>query len=921
MKTILQVVIFFISILQLNSVVAQVLLPPRNIEVNPVSLIATWQPPASVLLNEDFESSVFPPSGWQTQSEGQGWFVSDDGGSSGFQIPPHTRYAVANDDTAGSNNNGIYDFLITPLLDLSNFPGYVMSFNSFYTGQYEQMAFVEFSLDNGITWYDFYTLTPATNWKKVSINLSGFSGYSNYSSVKFRFHAEADDWGSGWAVDDVIIRSDMMDVLDYQFFVGDSLILSTNELTGVVPAALASYGDSVTVGVAAEYIQGLSSLDSIKFLSQYLIPPSGLTATSEGNQVHLTWNPPSDSILGNLPGNLQLYNIYINDQLISSIDKTSSEVWITSASPGNICYKISAVYDLTPYGYAGQVGESIKEGPACVLVHFGFELPFTEDWSAGQFMQGKWTAEENWIIDEYNGNPSPAAKFSSLPAIINYEKSLESYWLDGTTLTTTPFVICLDYDISLGVLQPTGFEELSTEIWNGSEWIVLKQYDNAVSLEFIHEQIELKASSNTSVFKIRFRASGINSSDIAGWIIDNIKVYYQFQFYPPEDLIAERTGVSLNYTQLSWQPPLTGELTSFILDDNTYEDQVSYAVPGEGWLGNEFSCSEAGILKTASVYFLEYGWATYSIDIFDGNQNLIASSGNFIPVFGDWTNIPLPDVPFSGTFYVMVHEIVPIQADYIAVDNNGPSASSNPAWFFDGLVWSKLSEFGLWPSVFFVRATGYLGDSKTFVNFKPETRIPDHPLKYEKRHAVNVQLESNKMAGKAKNNDKLAKAASNIVQFDIYRREIGLVYPWLSYDTTDWIKIDSTAETQYLDHRNNLILLGNMLNEYYVNAVYNEGVSEPSNIASEMFYEAIDDNVAIKVKIYPNPASDFLSIELGEKVETISIFNSIGTKESEVPLNGGLILGIDVSVYSPGIYSLKFTTANGESFSRKFIKM
>jgi hypothetical protein len=194
-------------------------------------------------------------------------------------------------------------------------------------------------------------------------------------------------------------------------------------------------------------------------------------------------------------------------------------------------------------------------------------------------------------------------------------------------------------------------------------------------------------------------------------------------------------------------------------------------------------------------------------------------------------------------------------------------------------------------------------------------------VKYEKRLKVNLQLQSNKIAGTAKINNKLIKSASDLVQFDIYRREIGLVYPWLSYDTTDWIKIDSTTATQYLDHRNNLIFLGNMLNEYYVNSVYNEGVSAPSNIVSAMFYEAIDDNLATKVKIYPNPASDFLSIELGEKVETISIFNSIGTKESEVPLNGGLILWLDVSVYSPGIYSLKFTTSKGGSFSRKFVKM
>jgi hypothetical protein len=38
-------------------------------------------------------------------------------------------------------------------------------------------------------------------------------------------------------------------------------------------------------------------------------------------------------------------------------------------------------------------------------------------------------------------------------------------------------------------------------------------------------------------------------------------------------------------------------------------------------------------------------------------------------------------------------------------------------------------------------------------------------------------------------------------------------------------------------------------------------------------------------------------------------------------LKGQPDIRMNVSDYPPGIYSLKFTTANGESFSRKFVKL
>ena len=48
-------------------------LPPYNFKVDSVSLLATWESPKIILLNEDFEGDTFPPAGWIATSLGVGW--------------------------------------------------------------------------------------------------------------------------------------------------------------------------------------------------------------------------------------------------------------------------------------------------------------------------------------------------------------------------------------------------------------------------------------------------------------------------------------------------------------------------------------------------------------------------------------------------------------------------------------------------------------------------------------------------------------------------------------------------------------------------------------------------------------------------------------------------------------------------------
>ncbi len=61
--------------------ILQKMYPPTNLEVDPLTSIATWDPPLiTQLYIEDFEGDMFPPDGWQATAIDFGWFRTDDVG-------------------------------------------------------------------------------------------------------------------------------------------------------------------------------------------------------------------------------------------------------------------------------------------------------------------------------------------------------------------------------------------------------------------------------------------------------------------------------------------------------------------------------------------------------------------------------------------------------------------------------------------------------------------------------------------------------------------------------------------------------------------------------------------------------------------------------------------------------------------------
>ena len=126
---------------------------------------------------------------------------------------------------------------------------------------------------------------------------------------------------------------------------------------------------------------------------------------------------------GVVPPGLMSFNVYRDGGFIANVpyNGEGTEDFVNyvenNVAPGTYMYDVTAVYDLGAFGFPGETGESMVEGPDTVKVVWGYDLPFMETWSQGNFGFNDWSAaSSNWKINSQVGDPAPAAEFSSAAA-------------------------------------------------------------------------------------------------------------------------------------------------------------------------------------------------------------------------------------------------------------------------------------------------------------------------------------------------------------------------------------------------------------------------------------------------------------------------------------------------------------------------
>ena len=145
------------------------------------------------------------------------------------------------------------------------------------------------------------------------------------------------------------------------------------------------------------------------------------------------------------------------------------------------------------------------------------------------------------------------------------------------------------------------------------------------------------------------------------------------------------------------------------------------------------------------------------------------------------------------------------------------------------------------------------------------------------------------------------EAVENASSYFVYRNDVEIA----NITGTTYVDEDLAYNTEYC---------------YTVTSMGASSESDPSEEAcTKTLGESIAENTS-SFNIFPNPATDNLSIEANEEITEVNIYNIIGVNVyNEQCTMNNLQLDINISDFNSGVYFVKVKTANGETVKR-FIK-
>ena len=149
-------------------------------------------------------------------------------------------------------------------------------------------------------------------------------------------------------------------------------------------------------------------------------------------------------------------------------------------------------------------------------------VPYYESFDEGGLLD-LWLVDggDNWLYDEFTGNPLPCMRFNWSPSTQNYDQSLYAPVIPLGALTEA--TVAFDFEFSN--FSPTGAEYLSIEYKTGSDvdWTVLEAFANTGD-GFTFTTFSYDMTGLTENLFVRFHCYGTTTFDINWYLIDNFAV-------------------------------------------------------------------------------------------------------------------------------------------------------------------------------------------------------------------------------------------------------------------------------------------------------------------------------------------------------------------------------------------------------------
>ena len=442
----------------------------------------------------------------------------------------------------------------TPDLDLVFVNQWIMTVTYRYPVAYDP-AYVDYSTDHGRTWAALYQFSQQDDWTTIDLDLSQFSGADAEPCIMFQIH---NAFGAPYYLDisRVKIWAPQLKAHPEKFYITlDDLPEGESDSTFFNLEGLVN-GQTYRAGVQAEYSTGVTDTLFTEFTFHELFPPENFSWTEEGYFLKFSWTEPSGSWnagkeSGEYPDALKGYVLTytsLNPTLRFEIDDPS-QTFFSFEKPNcdSATATLTAVYDLSEYGYPGTLFESNSAAPLQITFGGPYENDFFEDWSVISFAHNCWKTSGNGLaIEAGQGIPGPALVFVNAPE--HYESFLTSFPMN---IPQHEDAQCyLEFDLNLFAGGQGGYETMEVQVQQEGTtfWDMVQGVSNSQgNLAWHHFTIDLSGFVSTDVFRIRFMFKGIGAEGVQ-WKVDNIHVH-NFCSGPPT-LLAELTGE--NEVTLNW---------------------------------------------------------------------------------------------------------------------------------------------------------------------------------------------------------------------------------------------------------------------------------------------------------------------------------------------------------------------------------
>jgi hypothetical protein len=602
---------------------------------------------------------------------------------------------------------------------------------------------------------------------------------------------------------------------------------------------------------------------------------------------------------GEIPENLLGYNIYREGEFVNYVAHPTTFYVDEGLEPGEWCYTVTAVYDLTPYGYPNERGESMEEGPACVTVDYCFALEFMETWDLGSFSDNQWnTGTDNWFVNGQLGNPAPVAEFTWDPIMADYESSLTSYPLCASGITEGK--MWLDYDVKLESVNSTGEEMLNVQVWNwdSGQWATVTSYSNADgSFGWLSDHINITAQAMNKVFRIRFQAQGVNTLDILSWFVDNIHVYRTC------DGITDLTVTTQDFNRniLNWEGPAgsniaewirwdTGEFTNVVGPNAAFEFDVAAR-----WDAVQLVSYE-GAAVTQIAFIPHEAACIYSVRVWlgVGAANMVVDQEVASPLLDEWNYVTLATpVPVDITQDLWIGYHINTTTGLPAGADDGPRVEG----------YGNMINWGGWQTAYQLNSTfDFNWCIQGYVESMAGAMAPLPVLPATQQNNT-VQMPLIAKTNVVPVNPVTATSGGN--------REMTGYNVYVSKDGGAYELLDFTPENTYTHGPG----IANGSYCYKVTAVW---VGETDNCESALSEEKCGDisvgindpSAGAQFALYPNPAVNHVFIISTSGLKRVTVYNAVGQLVAD-QLVSDRQYELNTASYTVGVYMIRVETGNG----------